>query len=143
MNKGSVQAQKFAEWAKQYGIKADVVELTSVQQDTVQKLIYGELDVYISANVVKADDNITSICKIGSSPIYFAVNRNRPDLKKELDAAMNRIQDVNRYYNELLFEKYVKRGRTSSFLTFGERKWLQLNGMIRVGYRADSSHYCV
>ena len=81
VNKGSVQAQKFAEWARQYGIKADVVELTSVQQDTVQKLIYGELDVYISANVVKADDNITSICKIGSSPIYFAVNRNRPDLK--------------------------------------------------------------
>ena len=142
VNKGSVQAQKFAEWARQYGIKADVVELTSVQQDTVQKLIYGELDVYISANVVKADDNITSICKIGSSPIYFAVNRNRPDLKKELDAAMNRIQDVNRYYNELLFEKYVKRGRTTSFLTFGERKWLQRNGMIRVGYRADYNPYC-
>ena len=142
VDKGSVQAQKFAEWAKQYGIEADVVELTSVQQDTVQKLIYGEIDVFISANVVKTDDNITSICKIGSSPIYFAVNRNRPDLKKELDAAMNRIQDVNRYYNELLFEKYVKRGRTSSFLTFGERKWLQRNGMIRVGYRADYSPYC-
>lgn len=142
VNKGSVQAQKFAEWAKQYGIDADVVELTSVQQDTVQKLIYGELDVYISANVVKADENITSICKIGSSPIYFAVNKNRPDLKKELDAAMNRIQDVNRYYNEQLFEKYVKRGRTSSFLTFGERNWLRRNGMVRVGYRADYNPYC-
>ena len=142
VDKGSVQAQKFAEWAKQYGIEADVVELTSVQQDTVQKLIYGEIDVFISANVVKTDDNITSICKIGSSPIYFAVNKNRPDLKNELDAAMNRIQDVNRYYNELLFEKYVKRGRTSSFLTFGERKWLRRNGMIRVGYRADYNPYC-
>lgn len=142
VNKGSVQAQRFAEWARQYGIEADVVELTSVQQDTLQKLIYGELDVYISANVVKADENITPICKIGSSPIYFAVNKNRPDLKKELDAAMNRIQDVNRYYNEQLFEKYVKKGRTSSFLTFGERKWLRRNGMIRVGYRADYNPYC-
>ena len=142
VDKGSVQAQKFAEWAKQYGIEAEIVELTSVQRDTVQKLIYGEIDVYISASIVKADENVTSICKIGSSPIYFAVNRNRPDLKKELDAAMNRIQDVNRYYNELLFEKYVKRGRTSSFLTFGERNWLRRNGMIRIGYRADYSPYC-
>ena len=143
VNKGSVQAQLFAEWARQYGINADVVELTSVQQDAVQKLIYGELDVYISADVIKADENIASICKIGSSHIYFAVNQNRPDLKKELDAAMNRIHDVNRYYNEQLFEKYVKRGRTSSFLTLGERKWLlQRNGIIRVGYRADYNPYC-
>ena len=41
VDKGSVQAQKFAEWAKQYGIEADVVELTSVQQDTVQRMLWN------------------------------------------------------------------------------------------------------
>ena len=142
VNKGSYQAQRFAEWAKQYGIEAEVVELTSIQKDTLQKLIHGEIDVYISANTVEANESITPLCKIGSSPIFFAINQNRPDLKKELDAAMNRIQDENRYYNQQLFEKYVKRGRTSAFLSYGERQWLKRNGMIRVGYRADYSPYC-
>ena len=142
VNKGSFQAQKFAEWAKQYGIEAEVVELTSVQKDTLQKLIHGEIDVYVSANTVAANDEVTPLCKIGSSPIYFAINRNRPDLKRELDAAMNRIQDENRYFNQQLFEKYVKRGRTSAFLSYGERQWLKRNGIIRVGYRADYSPYC-
>ena len=142
VNKGSYQAQRFAEWAKQYGIEAEVVELTSIQKDTLQKLIHGEIDVYISANTVGANESITPLCKIGSSPIFFAINQNRPDLKKELDAAMNRIQDENRYYNQQLFEKYVKRGRTSAFLSYGERQWLKRNGMIRVGYRADYSPYC-
>ena len=142
VNKGSMQAQKFAEWAKQYGIKAEITELTSVQKDTLQKLIHGEIDVYISANPVAANDEVTPLCKIGSSPIYFAINKNRSDLKRELDAAMNRIQDENRYYNQQLFEKYVKRGRTSAFLSYGERQWLKRNGMIRVGYRADYNPYC-
>ena len=142
VNKGSFQAQLFTEWAKQYGIEAETVELTSVQKDTVQKLVYGEIDIYISANTIAADGEVTPLCKIGSSPIYFAVNNKRPDLKKELDAAMNRIQDENRYYSQKLFEKYVKSRRTSSFLTYGEQKWLRRNGMIRVGYRADYSPYC-
>jgi len=142
VNKGSMQKRKFMEWARQYGIEADIVELTSVQQDALQKLIHGALDVYISANPVKANDEITPLCKIGGSPIYFVVNNRRPDLKKELDAALNRIQDENRYYNQQLFEKYVKRGRTSPFLTFGERQWLHRKGMIRVGYRADYLPFC-
>ena len=142
VDKGSYQARVFDEWARQYGIEAEIVELSSVQKDTLQKLIHGEIDIFISANPVAPNNEVTSLCKIGSSPIYFAVNKDRPDLKRELDAAMNRIQDENRYYNQQLFEKYVKRGRTSAFLSYGERQWLKRNGMIRVGYRADYKPYC-
>ena len=142
VDKDSFQAQLFERWARQYSIEAEIVELTSVQRDTIQKLLHGDIDVFISASTVAASGEVTPLCKIGSSPIYFAVNKQRPDLKRELDAAMNRIQDENRYYSQQLFEKYLKRGRTSHFLTYGERKWLQRNGMIRVGYRADYNPYC-
>ena len=142
VDKDSLQAQLFDRWAKQYGIDAEIVELTSVQRDTIQKLLHGEIDVFVSSGTVAASDEITPLCKIGSSPIYFAVNKQRPDLKRELDAAMNRIQDENRYYSQQLFEKYLKKGRTSHYLTYGERNWLRRNGMIRVGYRADYNPYC-
>ena len=140
--KGSVQKQYFAEWAKQYGINAEIVELTGVQDDTLQKLIYGVIDVYISPNTITGTGDVTPLCKIGSSPIFFAVCNQRPDLKRELDAAMNHIQEENRYYNQQLFEKYARTGRTSSFLTYTEKNWLRRHGMIRVGYRADYNPYC-
>ena len=140
--KGSVQKKYFAEWAKQYGINAETVELTGVQDDTLQKLIHGVIDVYISPNTITGTGNVTPLCKIGTSPIYFAVSNHRPDLKNELDAAMNRIQEENRYYNQHLFEKYARTGRTSSFLTYAEKNWLKRNGIIRVGYRADYNPYC-
>ena len=140
--KGSVQKKYFADWAKQYGINAEIVELAGVQDDTLQKLIYGVIDVYISPNTITGTSDVTPLCKIGSSPIFFAVSNQRPDLKNELDAAMNYIQEENRYYNQHLFEKYARTGRTSSFLTFTEKNWLRRHGMIRVGYRADYNPYC-
>ena len=140
--KGSVQKQFFAEWAKQYGINSVIVELTGVQDDTLQKLVHGLIDVYISPNTITGSGDVTPLCKIGSSPIYFAVSNHRPDLKNELDAAMNRIQEENRYYTQQLFEKYARTGRTSSFLTYTEKNWLRRHGMIRVGYRADYNPYC-
>ena len=142
VDKDSFQAHLFKKWAKQYGIEAEIVEMTGVQRDTIQKLLHGEIDVFISVSTNATGGEVTPLCKIGSSPIYFAVNKQRPDLKRELDAAMNRIQDENRYYSQQLFEKYLKRGRTSPFLTYGERKWLQRIGMIRVGYWADYNPYC-
>ena len=142
VNKGSYQAQRFAEWAKQYGIEAEVVELTSIQKDALQKLIHGEIDVYISANTVGANESITPLCKIGSSPIFFAINQNRPDLKKELDAAMNRIQDENRYYNQQMYKKYFSGGGSVVYFTPAETGWLERHGPIRVGYRPDYLPYC-
>ena len=142
VNRGSVQKGYFLDWAGKYGIEPEIVEMTGTEQDSLQKLLYGQIDMYISATALPGENNILPLCKIGSSSIYFAVSRNRPDLQKELDFAMNRILDEDRYYNQQLFKKHMQGHAKGIFFTPGEKNWLRQHDMIRVGYRGDYIPYC-
>ena len=82
------------------------------------------------------------VTKIGSSDYYFALNKNRPELLREIDQAMSRIQDENRYYEQQLAEKYITRAGTSLYLSKQERDWLEEHGKVRVGYRDNFMSFC-
>lgn len=145
VNKNSVQKDLYLAWAEKYGIKTEIVELTGGERDALQKLSRGSIDLYVGPIIIKEENSTgraVPICKVGSSPFYFAVNRNRPDLLKELDTAMNRIQDENRYYNQQMYSKYFYNSDFGSYLTPSENDWLNRHGMIRIGYRADYLPYC-
>ena len=145
INKGSVMKDHFTAWAEKYGIKADIVELTGGEKDWVQQLSRGNIDFFVGANIIKkgsSADRAIPLCKVGSSPFFFAVNKNRPDLLKELDAAMNRIQDENRFYNQQMYRKYFFGSDFGAYFTPSENDWLTRHGPIRVGYRSDFLPYC-
>ena len=63
--------------------------------------------------------------KVGSSDFYFAVNKDRPDLLEELNAAMTRIQAENRYYIQQLSQKYIITTGANVFLSADEKNWLE------------------
>ena len=144
VNKGSVQKDLYLAWAEKYGIKTELVELTGGERDSLQKLSRGNIDLYVGTIIKKGSDagRAVPICKIGSTPFYFAVNQNCPDLLKELDAAMNRIQDENRYYNQQMYSKYFYNSDFGAYLTPSENDWLSHHGRIRVGYRTGFLPYC-
>ncbi len=145
INRGSVQRDFYAAWAEKYGISTEIVDLTGGEKDSLQKLNRGELDIYVGTSIVKngvGEDRPIPICSVGSSPFFFAVSRNRPDLLQELDAAMNRIQDENRYYNQQMNKKYFYSNALGAYLTPAESEWLARHGVVRVGYRADYLPYC-
>ena len=144
VNKGSVQKDLYLAWAEKYGIKTELVELTGGERDSLQKLSRGNIDLYIGTFIKKGSDagRAVPICKVGSTPFYYAVNQSRPDLLKELDAAMNRIQDENRYYNQQMYSKYFYSSDFGAYLTPSENDWLSHHGRIRVGYRAGFLPYC-
>ena len=94
-----------------YGIAAEIVEFTGSDEEAVERMRAGEMDAFITITLeAYADDpdSVVPVCKIGTSDFYFVVNKDRPDLLAELDSAMNRIQDENQYYNQQLFEKYLR-----------------------------------
>ena len=70
---------------------------------------------------------------IGSSDVYFAINRNRSDLKQDLDNAMARIANDDPFYNEKQYVKFFN-APTAAILTDTEKAWLQGHGTIRIGY---------
>ena len=143
IDKGSIQKDCYDKWAKKNGIKAKVVDLVGTESESVSMLKEGDLDAYITPNAfVKPDDYLVSVCKIGSSDYYFAVNNSRDDLLKELNSAMNRIQDEKPYYNQRMFEKYVRRMGPDSFLNSNEKTWLSSHPTIRVGYQDDYLPFC-
>ena len=73
---------------------------------------------------------------------YFAVSKQRPELLAQLDAAMNRIHEENRFFNHTLYEKYLKTPGTSLYLTTQEREWLSAHPTIRVGYQDNYMAFC-
>ena len=140
--KGSFQAGLYLKWAESNGVQAEVVELTCSEPESERMLANGELDAYIVLNAYGDPERLAPVCKIGSSDFYFAVNKDRPDLLRELNAAMSRIQDENPYYNQRMFEKYVQRFGSNAFLTTAEQTWLAAHGVIRVGYQDGYLAFC-
>ena len=140
--KGSIQASLYLSWAESNGIQAELVELTTTEAESEQMLTKGELDAYVIVNAYGHPGRLVPVCKIGSSDFYFAVSKDQPELLRELNAAMNRIQDENPYYNQRMFEKYVQQYGSNAFLTNAEQAWIGAHGVIRVGYQDGYLAFC-
>ena len=142
VNKSSIQADFYRDWAEQNGIVSEVIEVSCTEEESVRMLERHELDAYVTVDSFIDPNRVIPICKVGSSDFFFAVSKNRPDLLKELDLALSRIQDENRLYNQELFEKYIKRSGANTFLSPEEVDWLDRHGPIRVGYQDNYLAFC-
>ncbi len=142
LNKGSIQDELFERWCEGHGVTAQIVELTGEEEDSLRMLDNGELDGYITPNTFREPQRLVPVCKIGSSSFFFAVNKDRPELLSELNAALSRIQDENPYYNQRMFEKHVQRFGSNAFLNPGEEAWLSEHGPVRVGYQDSYLAFC-
>ena len=68
--------------------------------------------------------------------------KNQPELLGELDTALARIQEENRYYSQELFDKHMVTRGANAFLTPAEKEWLDGHGTIRVGYQDEYLAFC-
>ena len=142
VNKGSFQADLYRQWAKEHNIQAELVELTSTEDESLAMLETGTLDAYVTVDAFKTPTQVFPVQKIGSSDFFFAVSKTRPDLLDELNNAMNRIQDENRFYNQEMFSKYFINAGANAVLTPDETDWLKKHGPIRVGYLDNHLALC-
>lgn len=141
VTKDSIQKDLFEKWAKLHDIEVELVELSTPEEESL-KLLGTELDAFVSVDVYGSRDTAVPVCKIGSSDFYFALSKDRADLLPELDAAMNSIQDENKYYNEQLHAKYLSSVDTERYLDKTEKLWLAEHGTVRVGYQDNYLAFC-
>lgn len=143
VNKGSIQVGFFREWAEQNGVQAELIELTGEDSEAMQMVSAGELDAYLTLDAYGGLDSAMPVFRVGSSNFYFAVNKDRPDLLDELNAAMSRIQAENRYFTQQLSQTYISTTGANLFLSPEEKHWLdQREGVIRVGYQDNFLAFC-
>ena len=141
VTKSSIQRDLFLSWAQMHGVEAELVD-TSCTDEEALALLGKEYDAFVTMDIYGNPETAVPICKIGSSDFYFAVNKERPDLLADLNAAMNRIQDENKYYNQQLHEKYLSSSDTDRYLMPEELNWLVNHGTIRVGYQDNYLAFC-
>ena len=142
VNRNSLQAALYTEWAKENHISSEVLLIEYTEEETLRKMESGELDAYVTVDAFLDPSRAVPVVKVGSSDFYFAVAKNRPDLLQDLNYAMSMIQDENRYYNQEMYEKFLRPAGANAFLTSAETEWLKGHGKIRVGYQDDYMAFC-
>ena len=142
VNKGSVQVGFYKEWEKKQNVHSDLIELTTTEGESAAMLKNGELDAYVSLDNNADIETMIPVAKVGYSEIYFAVNKERPDLLEDLNMGLRFIQNENRFYNDDLFAKYVQSKGTHLFVDRKEKDWLKEHGSIRIGYLDNYLAFC-
>ena len=142
VNRDSIQADFYREWAARNDVEAELIEVTYTEDESLRMMETGALDAYVTVDSFTDPGRAVPVCKVGGSDFYFAVSKNRPELLAELNSAMSRLQEENRYYNQQLYEKYIIRAGANAFLTASEVEWLNAHGTIRVGYQDNYLAFC-
>ena len=127
-----------AEWEEKYGLKTEHVNISN-NEDVKQKLANHEIDCFVSLEEsFWAERGISTITRVGESGIYYAINKNRPDIKEELDDAMRALDEAVPFYTADLYKRYFSMDYTP-ILTGEEKAWLKEHGAIKMGFLASDS----
>ena len=127
-----------AEWEEKYGLKTEHVNISN-NEDVKQKLANHEIDCFVSLEEsFWAERVISTITRVGESGIYYAINKNWPDIKEELDDAMRALDEAVPFYTADLYKRYFSMDYTP-ILTGEEKAWLRKHGAIRMGFLASDS----
>ena len=126
------------EWEEKHGIKTQHVNISN-NEDVKQKLANHEIDCFVSLEESYwAELGISTITRVGKSSIYYVLNKDRPDLKEELDNAMHALDEEAPFYTADLCKKYFSLDY-KPILTGEEKAWLKEHGAIRMGFLTSDS----
>ena len=126
------------EWEEKHGIKTQHVNISN-NEDVKQKLANHEIDCFVSLEESYwAELGISTITRVGKSSIYYVLNKDRSDLKEELDNAMHALDEEAPFYTADLCKKYFSLDY-KPILTGEEKAWLKEHGAIRMGFLTSDS----
>lgn len=132
----SIQADQFNRWEKEHRIKTLHVDCDSLVR--IKALAEKhEIDGVMSAETPElVDAGMSAIASTGGSDMYFGINKDRSDLKDELDEAMRRIEQDNPFYADELYKRYLS-AKSVAVLDENEKQWIESHGNIRIGFVKD------
>jgi signal transduction histidine kinase/ActR/RegA family two-component response regulator len=111
------------EWCRQRNISVEITYFASFEQ------MHAALDDHtvdaVTDSLLNSRPNRKILCSIDTSGVYFAVNKNEPELVRQLDDAITYIAYLKPGYQEELTTKYFSSQASSGFsLSEKERAYL-------------------
>lgn len=136
----SFQEELLKSWLAEGSYRCKIVEYPS-SAEAEAALLDGRVDAMVMTDMASSGGYVPVVC-IGHSDFYFGVAKDRPDLLKELNQAMNEIQSTNLYYNDVTYAKYITSSLSNAYLNKKERIWLQEHqNTVRLGYLKGNLPY--
>lgn len=142
MMENSVQATQFYDWEKKNNVKTKHVFVNSMDsakemfaKHEIQGVISTETSIWVNIG-------LSAVFTTGGSEIYYGINKNRPDLKEELDSAMRAMENDKPFYSDDLYKQYIATQSVAA-LSSDEQEWLKQHGAIRVGYLGNDPGFSV
>ena len=121
------------EWEDKNGIHTEHVNVYN-NDDVEKKLANQEIDAFVSLEEsIWSEQGISSVATIGKSGIYFVINKDRSDIKTELDRAMRQLDLDSPFFKADLYKKYFTLDY-NQILTGEEKSWLKEHGGIKIGF---------
>ena len=121
------------EWENKNGIHTEHVNVYN-NDDVEKKLANHEIDAFVSLEEsIWSEQGISSVATIGKSGIYFVINKDRSDIKTELDRAMRQLDQDSPFFKTDLYKKYFTLDY-NQILTGEEKSWMKEHGAIRIGF---------
>ena len=138
---GSYQKKFLEKWLDSNQLHAEIV-VCKGYDEIIKKQDADELDAFVIP-ALSVDSDFIAIANIGVSDCYFGVSKSRPDLLKELNSALEEINNTKTDYSSKLYARYEGKAAINYALNMEEKQWLAAHeNTIRVGYLKDNLPFC-
>ena len=135
---GTEPESMLTEWENKNGVHTEHVNVNS-DDDVEKKLANHEIDCFVSLEEsIWSEQGISSVTTIGKSGIYFAINKERSDIKTELDWAMRQLDQNSPFFKADLYKKYFTLDYCQS-LTGEEKSWVEEHDGIWIGFLSNDA----
>ena len=133
MMASSMMETAFSNWEKQQGLHTRHIRAGNMEESK-RLVAQGAAEAVVATELLPMkQEGLSAVTPVGGSDIFFAINKNRPDLKAELDEAMRRMQQDRPFYPEELYKQYMTTAAVP-VLSTDEQAWLAQHGTIRIGF---------